>query len=189
MIASQLSPPCLSESSCPLYSLSACAPVYTTPAHLLPLGPRDVLMASATARAAVMLPERTAVGFSLSRKAFCRGASPWAMSSEVGLVLTQKVDGRNHAMNKFQTSRRETREASGKLEVWCLRQQQSHDAKYYSLPFRIIFNISSPFGAVVKFLYPSFVMRIQSSILTPPTCIYRFNTSRSIYFRCSGWSR
>ena len=36
-------------------------------------------------------------------------------------------------------------------------------------PLRIISNIASPLGAVVRFSYPFEVMRISSSIRTPPT--------------------
>ena len=35
--------------------------------------------------------------------------------------------------------------------------------------------------AVVKFSYPSFVIRILSSILTPPTSQYLFRTSKLMY--------
>jgi hypothetical protein len=37
------------------------------------------------------------------------------------------------------------------------------------LPSRIIWNIASPLGAVVRFSYPFEVIRISSSIRTPPT--------------------
>jgi hypothetical protein len=57
----------------------------------MPLGPSEVLMASATDRAAIMLAVRTAVGFSLSLKALLPAlVAPCAMLYSVMWFATGK---------------------------------------------------------------------------------------------------
>ncbi len=51
---------------------------------------------------------------------------------------------------------------------------------WHFTPPRIMFSISAPFGAVLRFSKPSAVIRTSSSILAPSMCMYLCSTSLSM---------
>ena len=68
------------------------------------------------------------------------------------------------------------------------RNLQSKPCLHFA-PSRITSSISAPLGAFVKFSKPLQVIRISSSILTPPTCIYRSRTDLLMMAEKAGFGR